>query len=525
MPLNLELETLAAELKGSLLFFAQTFYPLLTGREFIIPQPICRESHVITLSRALTRAARLEIPSQRLLINLPPGHGKSLMLSLWTAWTIAQYPDSKFLYVSYSKSLAGKHTETIKRIISLRHYKYLFDVSIRYDSKAKEHFQTTAGGSVMAAGSSGSITGFDAGSPGLNRFSGAIILDDAHKPDEAHSSKIREGVIENYRETLQQRARGVNVPFIYIGQRLHEADLADYLLRGEDGYNWERIILPAIDAVGNALYPEAFPLQSLLIKQEKDPYVFASQLQQDPIPSGGALFKPDWFVSLPEEPKMLITFITADTAETDKSWNDATVFSFWGLYEIENFGKKTGEMGLHWLDCMEIRIEPKDLKDSFISFYTDCMRHCVSPKLAAIEKKSTGTTLISVLKEFRGLSIREIERTRASGSKTQRALEIQPIIASKLISFSDTAKHKEMCINHMSKITANESHRHDDIFDTCADAIKLALMDKTIYNIDNRDITRNDILSGLNNKFQSQLDARKIIYGNGQETHRPFRRT
>lgn len=509
--IDLDKETLVSELQGSLLEFCKVFYPLLTGRDFIISHPIGREAHAITISRALTRAARLQIPSMRLIINVPPGHGKSTFLCMWIAWTLSKYPDSRYLYISYSKSLAAKHTETIKRIIGLRHYKYLFDVSIRWDSKAKEFFQTTAGGSIAAFGSAGAIVGQDGGLPGLDRFSGAIIMDDSHKIDEAHSQTIREGVIVNYRETIQQRARGVNVPYIYIGQRVHEADLAAYLIEGKDGYDWEKVILQSIDPVGNALYPEAFPLDSLLIKQDKDPYVFASQFQQNPIPAGGGLFKPDWFVTLDEEPEMLVTFITCDTAETDKSWNDSTVFSFWGVYEIINFGKKSGELGLHWLDTLEIRVEPKDLKDSFVDFYTECTRHRMPPLMAAIEKKSTGVTLVSILKELRGITIREIERTRASGSKTQRFLEIQPYVASKLISFTKGVKHKDYCIKHMTSITANDSHRHDDIADTFADAIRLALIDKTVYSIDKKGNTRSDILSKLNKTFNDRLTAGNAI--------------
>ena len=34
----------------------------------------------------------------------------------------------------------------------------------------------------------------------------------------------------------------------------------------------------------------------------------------------------------------------------------------------------------------------------------------------------------------------------------------------------------------MSKITANETHRWDDIADTAADAVKIALIDKTIIS-------------------------------------------
>lgn len=513
MTIDLEKENLAALLKGSLFEFTRVFYPLLTGRDFIISNPVGRESHIITICRALSRLARLEIPSNRLAISVPPGHGKSTLMIMWVAWTLASYPDSKYLYISYSSSLAAKHTETIKRIISLAHYKYLFGVSIRHDSRGKEFFQTTAGGAVAAFGSSGSIVGTDGGLPGLDRFSGAIILDDMLKVDEAHSETVRNSVISNYRETVQQRARGINVPFVSIGQRVHEADLSAYLLSGDDGYEWEHVMLQSIDAAGNALYPEAFPLDMLLIKQERDPYVFSSQMQQQPVPAGGSLFKPNWFVQLDFEPEIITTFITADTAETDKSYNDATVFSFWGLYKIITFGRDTGEYGLHWLDCAELRIEPKDLKDAFLDFWQDCMRHPKAPLLAAIEKKSTGVTLVSVLQELRGMQIRNIERNRASGSKTTRFLEIQPYVAAKKISFTAGARHVDMCINHMSKITANDTHRHDDIGDTLADAIKIGLIDKLIPV----GTTQSSVVAGkIMQNQRNLLNLKGQLYGNGQ---------
>ena len=502
--IDIEKEELASKLKGSLLEFTKTFYPLLTGRDFIISNPAGREPHVITICRALTQAARMELPTNRLVISVPPGHGKSTMMIMWVAWTLAQYPDSKYLYISYSSSLAAKHTETIKRIMTLSHYKYLFDVTIRHDSRGKEFFQTTAGGAVAAFGSSGSIVGTDGGLPGQNRFSGAIILDDMLKVDEAHSETIRSSVISNYKETIMQRARGINVPFISIGQRVHESDLSAYLLSGDDGYKWDHVMLQSIDAAGNALYPEAFPLEMLRIKQEKDPYTFSSQMQQEPVPAGGSLFKPEWFIKLDFEPEITTTFITADTAETDKSYNDATVFSFWGLYEIQTMGRKTGEYGLHWIDCQEIRIEPKDLKEAFMDFYGDCMRHPVAPKTAFIERKSTGVTLTSVLSDLRGLNVRGIERSRASGSKTSRFLTTQPYVAAKLISFTATAKHVDMCILHMSKITANDSHRHDDIADTLCDAVRIALIDKSIT----RNTKQNDTLSA--NIMRPQLERLQI---------------
>jgi phage terminase large subunit-like protein len=76
------------------------------------------------------------------------------------------------------------------------------------------------------------------------------------------------------------------------------------------------------------------------------------------------------------------------------------------------------------------------------------------------------------------MNIVPIERTSASGSKTTRFLEMQQYIASKLVSIPFGAKHTQKCIDHMCKITSNDTHKNDDICDTCYDAVKLALIDR-----------------------------------------------
>ncbi len=496
-------DELRAKLWGSFLDFTRFFFPVVTGREFIISNPQGRESHFITISRELTSLMRLETNS--LLITVPPGHGKSVLLSMWTAWCISRYPDSQFLYIAYGHELASKHTSFIKRIIECQDYRHIFGVKLRHDSKAKDFFQMQQGGSVKAFGSGGAITGQDAGLPGLDRFSGAVIIDDPLKPDEAHSETIRGSVLRNYQETILQRPRGPNVPIICIAQRLHEDDLPAYMLSGKDERKYKSVVLKAIDDAGNALYPEVNPLEQLLEKKEKTPYVFASQYQQDPIPSGGALYKEHYFPILEEDPEILCTFITADCAETQKSYNDATAFSFWGVYRLDN---GTDDLALHWLDCVELRIEPKDLESEFISFWQECMRYKVKPRYAAIEKKSTGVTLLSVLQKLRGLEIRDIKRDASSGSKSDRFVSIQAHLAAKLISFTAGAKHYPLCIMHMTKITANNSHRWDDIADTLFDAVKIALIDKTLYveNIQ-QNIAIKNAAKALGQQFQQRQKA------------------
>lgn len=486
-----DIEELRANLLGSVIGFTQTFYPLRTGRDFELSQPVSRESHFLTISRALKRVVNGE--TKRLIINVPPRYGKTEELIHFIAYCLARYPDSNFIYTSYSSSLATKQTQTVRSIMSLPYYRKVFGVELSDTTSAKGDFETNFGGSVYACGAGGTITGRGAGIQNCDRFSGAIIIDDIHKPDEVTSDTIREGIIDWYYNTLQSRINSPNTPIIFIGQRLHELDLAAHLIESGE---WETVIIPALDKHNNVLHPTMHDLPALLAMKEKNPYVFAAQYQQDPQPSGGGIFKPEWFYLTDEEPPVIATFITADTAETDKDYNDATVFSFWGLYQTP----ETNDLALHWIDCREIRVEPKDLRREFMDFYVDCCRYPVKPKMAAIEKKSSGTTLVSVLSEVQGFQIRPIERTKASGNKTARFLEAQPYVASHLISLPRYGKHTDMCITHMKKITANDTHAHDDIADTLYDAVKIALIDKYLSNTPLIDIKESKLMGAIISK-------------------------
>lgn len=465
------------KLIDSLLYFTKIFYYLRTGRKFEMTFPDGRESHIITICKALTRV--IDGKTKRLMINVPPRYGKTELVIHFIAWALAQFRDSNFIYVSYAHSLAKKQTQTIRSIITMPEYRNIFGVRLNDGSTAKDNFETDRGGSVYAAGAGGSITGRGAGIKCVDRFGGCIVIDDIHKPDEVTSDTIREGINDWYYNTLQSRINSPSTPIIFIGQRLHEDDLAANLIKTGE---WETVIIPSLDVAGNALNPQMHDIHALKKMQNESPYVFSAQYQQDPQPAGGGIFKKEWFVLHEHEPKILATFITVDTAETDKDYNDATAMSFWGVYKINNGLVEIDEYGLHWIDCMEVRVEPKDLESEFLSFYADCMRYKVKPRIVGIEKKSTGSTLLSTLKNYQGLQLIDIQRTKASGSKTSRYLEAQPLVAQRRISLPEHGKHTQLCIEHCRKITANNTHRFDDIADTLYDAIKLALIDKVIIN-------------------------------------------
>ena len=494
-------------LVNSLLHFTKVFYLLRTGRKFEISLPPGRESHFIEICRELEGV--FDGKCNRLIINVPPRYGKTELLIHFVAWAMAQYPDSNFLYISYAHSLAKKQTQTIKSIIEMKEYRDIFNIQMKGDTSAKDNFETMQNGSVYAAGAGGSITGRGAGINSCNRFGGAIVIDDIHKPDEVTSDTIREGINEWYYNTLQSRINSPGTPIIFIGQRLHEDDLAANLIKSGE---WKTLIIPAIDVAGNPLHPTMHDIHALKKMQENSPYIFASQYQQDPQPAGGGIFKPEWFKCHDIEPNILSTFITVDSAETDKSWNDATVFSLWGLYKVKANDIETDKYAIHWMDCWELRIEPKDLHNSFLNFYANACKHTVKPTLAAIEKKSSGVTLLSVLSNFQGMQILNIERTKASGDKTSRYLEAQSYVSQGLVSLPSYGEHTKMCIEHMRKITANNSHRWDDIADTMYDAIKIALIDKTIIVRSGEKKDHAAIAKNLMSGFRQVDRLRKAAY-------------
>jgi hypothetical protein len=500
------------KLTGSLLYFTQIFYKLRTGRKFELSEPFGRESHYITVCRGLTRVINGEC--SRLIINIPPRYGKTEMVIHFIAWAMARFPASNFIYTSYSHSLVKKQTQTIRSIIQMPEYNYYFNVGLSHETSAKDNFETNQGGSVYGAGAGGTIVGRGAGIKNCDHFGGCIVIDDIHKPDEATSDTIREGIHEWYYNTLATRLNAYTTPIVLIGHCVHEDDLSARLRATGD---WESIVLPAIDEAGNALHPQMHDLKTLRKMQEESPYNFASQYQQSPQPAGGGVFKEEWFPILENEPEILATFITADTAETDKNYNDATVFSFWGLYRIKHGDMPTDLHAIHLIDCAELRIEPKDIESEFFAFYAGCMRHPIKPMIAAIEKKSSGVTLFSTLSGIQGLRVLDFKRTKA---KTHRFLEIQSYIATKRVSLPFGARHTKPCLDHFKKITANDTHRFDDIADTLYDAVKLALIDETVIRMI-KPVSQSATPRKVMAKFNQVQSIKDRLYGQNQRGN-PF---
>jgi predicted phage terminase large subunit-like protein len=270
----------------SMLAFTRYMFRVRKGYDFIV------NAHHVEMCRQITRVLKGEC--KRLIINVPPRYSKTeLAVINFIAFALGQRPDAEFIHTSYSGGLAANNAFMAKLIVESVEYQALFPaVILRTDSKARADWRTTAGGVVYAQGSGGTITGFGAGKL-RDGFGGAIIIDDPHKADEARSDVMRRNVIEWFGNTLESRKNAPHTPIILIMQRLHEADLAGFLLAGGNGEHWEQVTFAAIQPDGTALWPAKHDIDTLRSMERASPYVFAGQYQQLPAPLAGGEFKPD----------------------------------------------------------------------------------------------------------------------------------------------------------------------------------------------------------------------------------------
>lgn len=236
----------------------------------------------------------------RLMISIPPRHGKTAVLRHFQAWLLGEMPDKRIINTSYSIFLAQSNSKAIRNIIASSKYgDYYPRTKLAKDTKAASMWDTTEGGGMIAAGVGGSITGYGAN---------LIVIDDPVKGRaEAESDLKRQRLKDWYTNDVITRLEEPGGAIIIIQTRWHQDDLSGWLLSQQasddsevdDPERWTVLSLPALaeedDPLGRepgeALWETKYSKQWLnRRRQTMGEYAFASIYQQKPIPSGGGLF-------------------------------------------------------------------------------------------------------------------------------------------------------------------------------------------------------------------------------------------
>jgi predicted phage terminase large subunit-like protein len=228
----------------------------------------------------------------RIIINMPPRHGKSQTFSRWlSAWFLDLWPNKNVILAAYGDSLASDQGRFVRDAMN---QSSVCRTKIRQDVSRASRFMTFQGGGMVTSGVGGPITG---------RGANLLICDDPYKNiEEASSVTVRRRIEEWFESTFVTRVEP-DANIVLIMTRWNEQDLTAYLTLGSDS-PWQVISMPAIamqDDIlgrkeGDALCPSRFDVNALnQIKRSVGSRVWSSMYQQQPVPEDGQVFYRDWF--------------------------------------------------------------------------------------------------------------------------------------------------------------------------------------------------------------------------------------
>jgi predicted phage terminase large subunit-like protein len=241
---------------------------------------------------------------RNLVINVPPRHMKSLLVSVfWPAWEWIRWPERRWLYSSYGAQLSIRDSIKCRRLIESPWYQALWGdrFSLTSDQNTKGRFDNSRSGYRLATSVGGAVTG-----EGGDR----IVCDDPNNVNEAESDSVRKGTNDWFDVVMSTRVNDPKTAArVVVMQRCHQQDLSGHLL--EQG-GWEHLCLPAEyegprkatvigwsdprKDHGELLWPERFgPKEVGELKVSLGSYAAAGQLQQRPSPAEGGMVKRHWF--------------------------------------------------------------------------------------------------------------------------------------------------------------------------------------------------------------------------------------
>ncbi len=342
------------------------------------------------------RVAALAEAPLRLVVSMPPRHGKSELLSHWTpVWFLANWPTGRVGLASFAADSAS--TWGRKARDTVRERQGDLGITLRKDLNRASHWELVEGGGMITAGVDGPMTG---------RGFDLLVVDDPIKNwQEANSAVMREHLWEWWRSTARTRLEpGGSI--IVVATRWHEDDLLGRLLAADPhdpdthGDRWEHIRLPALAepmdplgrAEGDPLWPARYDTGALAdIRTAVGGQDWAGLYQQRPTQEGGGLFKLDWW--------QLVGALPRPTGSPIQFWDTAFKTGQQHDYSVGVTLYPCAE-GYGLLDVWRDRVEFPALERAVIS---QAATH--QPSHVYVEDRASGQSLVQTLRRDTRLPI------------------------------------------------------------------------------------------------------------------------
>jgi predicted phage terminase large subunit-like protein len=265
--------------------------------------------HVDAVCEHLEAISRGEI--NRLLINVPPGTMKSLLVAVfWQAWEWGPLgrPSLRYLTTSFNDGPVKRDTRKCRDLIRSPWFQQLWP-SVQLARAGETSFANTQTGTREGV-AFGSLT---------SQRGDRLVIDDPHSTETAESNTDRDKTTRKFREGAQNRLNDQEKSaIVVIMQRLHQDDVSGVIDRYKMDYC--HLMLPMeyeperarVTGIGfkdprrernELLHPGRFPRETIeKLKRDMGQYAWAGQYQQRPAPRSGGMFDKSKFEVVPAAP-------------------------------------------------------------------------------------------------------------------------------------------------------------------------------------------------------------------------------
>jgi predicted phage terminase large subunit-like protein len=379
----------------------------------------------------------------RVIINLPPGFMKSMIVSIiYVAWRLGVDPTTKFVCISYGQDLANKHSVSTRTLMLSPIYRAIFPNTVLV--KKEEHWLATSQGGYRYATAVGSdITGFRPN---------AIIADDPMEPLDGYSErakeKLRTWLSSSVMTRFEDNSKNL---FILVMHRIAPDDICD-TLEQQGGYFKLALPFKAEERI-SLRETKTGPIRILLDLQpgdflnpnratEKDweqlnrelaPHTIAALYQQRPTPSGSGMFSIDRLARYKAPPPKFEAIIHSWDIGATVAGN-ATVCTKWGL-----ISDAQGRDFLYLLDVITLKLELPDVRAAI-----KMQDKLDKPDLIVIDHRGVG---LGVLQDLRNQGYKHVV-TPGNGAATnegkiERFGRAQSYMYDGLVKFPESAPFLE----------------------------------------------------------------------------------
>lgn len=279
---------------------------------------------------------------KKLMLNVPPRHGKSYIVTLFTQWMLGKDNENRVITVTYNETLSSRFSSNVRDGIdatkldkNLNIFSDVFpNTKIKAGDASKQMWSLEGQFfNYLGTGFSGTITGIGCGI--------GIIDDPVKNAEEAFNDRVLENQWAWYTDTFLSRIEEGGLQII-IMTRWSTKDLCGKLLSSEEANEWYELKMKACldEEKRIMLCPELLSFKSYMSKKKlTSAEIHQANYQQEPVDVKGKLYSTlKIYNELPRDSsgKLLFDHIInyTDTADTGTDFLCSIVA---GVYNQEGY--------------------------------------------------------------------------------------------------------------------------------------------------------------------------------------------